>query len=577
MKLKSFNYLIGLLIISFHLPLLGDEKIDIWKNKKETVTASPQIEEKDKQKKTSFQLSEPIKSIEKVQIQQSSTFQSDEQKVYGIYEPASYNFDLNMWSTTKAEELRSSLRRLNKVELSKFSKEILEVILFSFSYPPQGMSDKEFVDLKINWLIDNDRVDLIESFLKQNDQFSSKSKAVEYLVNKNIASGNIKAGCEKIRFIDAKIKDSYLEKFKIYCLVFNDKKSEAQLLLDLLREQKQSNKFYDDKINYLLGVTDKTSNKINEENLLNFYLSSKTIADFKYEPTNNTKPEIWTYLNAANLIRLDDFSNKKKLNELEIAANKNKLDKSKIFEIYKLIPFSLNTLINAENEYQTFNESDARALIYQKYLLSDSNEARIKFLFLLEELFKKNDLINIYSKFLSDRIEEIGVDNLPKEYQESALAKIATDEDLLLGKIKYNDKVLHQSKILKYYTEEENKAKIQKDIDKIFKKLTKNNKYFISARDLALADSLIKDGFYLPSNFKYNELKKQLDVPNNLLKLVDDDQKAFLALKIVEIIGEDEPYQLDSETIFFVTKLLNQMNLVIIRNKVLNSALPLRT
>ena len=431
MKLKSFNYLIGLLIISFHLPLLGDEKIDIWKNKKETVTASPQIEEKDKQKKTSFQLSEPIKSIEKIQIQQSSTFQSDEQKVYGIYEPASYNFDLNMWSTTKAEELRSSLRRLNKVELSKFSKEILEVILFSFSYPPQGMSDKEFVDLKINWLIDNDRVDLIESFLKQNDQFSSKSKAVEYLVNKNIASGNIKAGCEKIRFIDAKIKDSYLEKFKIYCLVFNDKKSEAQLLLDLLREQKQSNKFYDDKINYLLGVTDKTSNKINEENLLNFYLSSKTIADFKYEPTNNTKPEIWTYLNAANLIRLDDFSNKKKLNELEIAANKNKLDKSKIFEIYKLIPFSLNTLINAENEYQTFNESDARALIYQKYLLSDSNEARIKFLFLLEELFKKNDLNNIYSKFLSDRIEEIGVDNLPKEYQESALAKIATDEDLL--------------------------------------------------------------------------------------------------------------------------------------------------
>ena len=35
MKLKSFNYFIGLLIISVHLPLLGEEKIDIWKNKKE--------------------------------------------------------------------------------------------------------------------------------------------------------------------------------------------------------------------------------------------------------------------------------------------------------------------------------------------------------------------------------------------------------------------------------------------------------------------------------------------------------------------------------------------------------------
>ena len=122
---------------------------------------------------------------------------------------------------------------------------------------------------------------MIESFLKQNEQFNNKSKAVQYLVDKNIASANIKEACEKISFIDAKIKDAYLEKFKIYCLVFNNKKSQAQLLLDLLREQKQSSNFYDDKINFLLGVTEKTNNKINEQNLLNFYLSSITIADFQ--------------------------------------------------------------------------------------------------------------------------------------------------------------------------------------------------------------------------------------------------------------------------------------------------------
>ena len=78
----------------------------------------------------------------------------------------------------------------------------------------------------------------------------------------------------------------------------------------------------------------------------------------------------------------------------------------------------------------------------------------------------------------------------------------------------------------------------------------------------------------MPSNLKYNELIKELDVPKNLLQLADNNQKAFLALKIVEIIGEDEPHQLDSETIFFVTNLLNKTNLVTIRNKVLNSALP---
>ncbi len=576
MKLKSFNYILSLLIVFSFFPVASEEKIDIWKNKKEA-TSSVSEPEGEENKKNLNSSSQTIDAIQKIQIEEGSVIESNEQKVYGIYDPANYNFDLNMWSKTKAEDFRSSFKRLDKIELSKSSKEVLEAILFSFSYPPQGMSEKEFNELKINWLIKNERVEMIESFLKQNEQFDTKSKAVQYLVDKNIASGNIKKSCEKIKFIDAKIKDAYLEKFKIYCLVFNNKKSEAQLLLDLLREQRQSSKFYDDKLNYLLNVTDKTSNKINEKNLLNFYLSSITIADFKYEPTKKTKKEIWQYLNSSNLIKFEDTSDKDRLRELELAANNNQLNKSKIFEIYKQIPFNLNNLINAKNVYQSLGKSDARALIYQKYLLSEDVESKIEYLFVLEELFRKDNLLNIYSKYLSDRIEEIGLDNLPERYKESAEARIVTDDDLNKGKIKYNDKVLHQSKILKYFLEGEDKVKVQKDINKIFKKLSKNNKYFISTKDLALADALLKDGFSLPSNFKFDELTKQLNVPNNLLKLVENNQKAFLALKIVEIIGEDEPYQLDSETIFFVTNLLNKMNLVTLRNKILNSALPLRT
>ena len=577
MKLKSFKFIISFLIIFSHSITKSEEKIDIWKDRNDTSGQTSININQDKEIKPEINSSQTIQALEKIQIEEGAQIQTDEQKVFGIYEPANFDFNLNMWSKTKAEDLRSSLKRINKIELSKSSSEILEAILFSFSYPPQGMTEKEFVDLKINWLIKNDRVNLLENFLKQNDQFESKSKAVQYLVDKNIASGNLKEGCNKIKFIDAKIKDSYLEKFKIYCLVFNDKKPEAQLLLDLLREQKQSSKFYDDKINFLLGVTDKTSNKINEKNLLNFYLSSITIADFNYEPTKNTKPEIWKYLNAANLIKLEDASDKEKLKELEMAANNDQLDKNKIFDIYKQIPFNLNTLVNAKNNYQTLNESDARALIYQKYLLSEADETKIEYLFLLEELFKKSDLAEIYSKFLSDRILEIGIDNLPKKYQEIALERIVSDDDIILGKVKYNDKILHQSKIIKYYVEGENKKKTQKDIDKIFKKISKNKNYFISAKDLALADALIKDGFSLPSNFKFSELTQKFDIPKNLLQLIENDQKAFLALKIVEIIGEDEPYQLDPETIYFVTNLLNKMNLVTIRNKVLNSALPLRT
>ena len=61
-------------------------------------------------------------------------------------------------------------------------------------------------------------------------------------------------------------------------------------------------------------------------------------------------------------------------------------------------------------------------------------------------------------------------------------------------------------------------------------------------------------------------------MPNNLLQLIDNDQKAFLALRIVEIIGETLPT--DQRPYILFTNLLNKMDLVTIRNKVLNSALP---
>ena len=259
---------------------------------------------------------------------------NDENKVIGIYEPADNNFTLNMWSTTKAEDLEASLKRLEKIKLSKTSNEILEKILLSFSYPPENMKEKDFTNLKIDWLIKNQRTDLIESFLKQNDKFNNKSRAVQYLVDKNIAQADITGGCKKIKFIDEKIKDSYLEKFKIYCLIFNDKKNEARLLLDLLREQKQSDKFYDDKINFLLGVSNKTTSKINENNLLNFYLYSITIKNFNFKPTKNTKEEIWSYLNASNLIKLEDSTDKERLKELELAANQGQINADIIFNIY---------------------------------------------------------------------------------------------------------------------------------------------------------------------------------------------------------------------------------------------------
>ena len=578
MKLKSFNYFFGFLIIFTFTQLKGEQKIDIWNNKniQKEVNEKKDIKKEEKiQNKIIIQSNET--NNQKIKIEKNLINSNEEDKIFGLYDPETNDLDLNMWSSTSAEDVRASLKRLKKIKLSKTSNDILENVLLSYSFPPQGMVEREFTSLKINWLIENNRSDLIENFLKQNENFYDKGKAVQFLVDENIAQANIQEGCKKIKFIGSSIKDSYLEKFKIYCLVLDNKKAQAQLLLDLLREQKKSDKFFDDKINFLLGISNKTSTKINEKNLLNFYLSSITIKEFKYTPTDKTKKEIWKYLNAANLIKLENTNDKKKLKNLEIAANNGQVKEEIIFDIYRQIEFDLNSLINAKNIYQSLEASDARSLIFQKYLIVEKIDSKVEYLFILDELFKKEKLSNIFSKFLSDKLKEIGLENLPKNYQEIAKKRILSDEEMILGKVKYNDKILHQSKILKYYLEEgENFKKTQKDLNKLLKKVIKDRKYFFSAKDLALLDTLIKDGFQIPNNFNYSELVSKYDVPDNLINLIKKNQNAFVILKIVEIIGEDEPYQLDPETIYFITNLLNEMNLTKIRNKILISALPKR-
>ena len=177
--------------------------------------------------------------------------------------------------------------------------------------------------------------------------------------------------------------------------------------------------------------------------------------------------------------------------------------------------------------------------------------------------------------YMSDELKLVEKD-VPKEYVDAVKENIVENVELSRGKIKYDDKILHRSKVLKYYTENKAIKKTQKDLENVYKKIRKNKDYFFSAKDLALVQSLSLDGFKIPKEIKLQETEKKYNIPENLLDLVENKQKGFLALKIVEIIGEDEVYNLDPETIFFIIHLLNKTELFKFRNEILISALPLR-
>ncbi len=278
------------------------------------------------------------------------------------------------------------------------------------------------------------------------------------------------------------------------------------------------------------------------------------------------------------MVQIEDVSDKEKIKNLEIAANNNSLNKERIFQIYARISFDLNSLINAENLYQSLDGIDSRALIYQKFLLSDNSENKIKLLFLLKDLFKKDDLQNIFTKFLSNTLKEFETKDIPDQYKEIVEKNIISDEEYKLGKIKYDDKILHRSKVVRFYTEPGTpKEKSQKNLMSVHKKIKRNKNYFFSAKDLALIESLEADNFSIPKEIKHKEIAKKYSIPENLLDLISNDEIGLLALKFVEIIGEDEISDLDADSVYFIVHLLNQAKIKKLRNKVLITALPLRS
>ena len=231
--------------------------------------------------------------------------------------------------------------------------------------------------------------------------------------------------------------------------------------------------------------------------------------------------------------------------------------------------------MNATEIYKNLPNYKARALIYQSILLSDNVERKINLTFLLKDLFKKDKLNKIYSKEMANILRAIDPNKIPNDYKE--LVESNMKQNFEDKKIKFDNDILHRSKVIKHFLDNDQKInKTEKDFKSVYKKIKRNKKYFISIMDIIVLESLEIDGMKLPQELDFSELSSQLTVPANLQDLADKKQLGLLMLKIIELIGEDDVRDLDPETIYFLNKIMNELNLKKIRNNILSEKLPVR-
>ena len=578
---KSFSILCCFFIFFSQNLSAEDDPVDIWNleemPKKEIVSDNDKTQEENINKSKIYETQSYKTSLES--IVEDQELLSKKINIVGIYDPEDNDLSIEMWVNSDGANILKIIKKVQKINLSDDAAAILNLALLTNSYFPQkNINNEQFLKIKSDWLLKQHNLNLIETYLEKNKNLDNQSNLIKYYVDYYLSRSDLGKACKIFDTINNLNNDNYISKFKIYCLLNLNKKEEAQLHFDLLKEIGFEDKFFEKKFNYLMGYDTNINVEISEESLLAFHLSHRTNLDFTFEPNINTSQLIWKYLSSSNLLEsidVIDLEDTDKIFTIEKATHDKNYKESELFALYERFRFNINQLLTVRETYKLLPNSASRALLYQGILLTKEPSEKIQLIKLLKELFEKDNISNAFDVKLVKFLKEVDATEVPSNYTDFYqfyLKNINNNNK----KIKFNDKIIHQSKLLDYFKEDSSKQNIEKDLESLLKKIKKNSKYFFSIKDMILLESLKADGVQIPK--KYKNIYEPIDanIPHDIQILINQEETGLFLLRLVEIIGEDKITDMDPETLYFIISSLNQLDIDQLRNQILLKVLPLK-
>ena len=574
-SLNNFFFIFLTIIILFTNVSLSNEPTDIWNITKDNSNLD-NINEEEK-KDDSIYINTSEKTSIKSEFNEEALYASSIELI-GLFDPAENDLSIDMWSSSDGDQIMNILNKIFKMKLSHDAKELLKISLLTNAYAPKiNISKKEFAKFKVDFLIKNKDLELMQEFIIKNQNAYYVENLIKEYTNQNLLYGNLDKSCDIFKKLQRIFTDPYLDKFKIYCYITEEKKEEAQLYYDLKKELGLKDKFFEEKFNILMGYQKNRSDTISKDSLLNFHLSHRTNENFEFVPNDKTKKFIWKYLSNYNLLEgvTDiDLENVNKIKIIEKATHDGNYSEKELLFLYKRFQFSIDQLINAAESFKLLPRYEGRALLYQKMLLSNEPNEKMLFAEKLKNSFIKDEIGNAFSVELSNELKKIELDNLSSNFSSFYEKNIILDEKKP-QKIKFNNKIIHQSKLLNYLSKNFNLEKAEKDTNDILKKVKTNKDYVFSNKDKMLIDSMRYDGVVIKKKY-INMYEQSYNIPIDLQVLINNNDVGMILLRLVEILGEDKIDNLGTETLYFIITVLNEVNLDKLRNNILLETLPLK-
>ena len=568
------NSIISLLIIIYS-HANANEPVDIWsidKKESENNSVNTNLDNNISDETETIVIEENLtNSIEEGEI-------TNRRKIVGLYDPEENGFALEMWNNTDPKKIFELSKKINNMDLSEDAKNIYTKLLLTNSYSPSKKKDeKNFLDMKSDWLIKFRDIDLIKEYLKKNVDIEPNEQLTKFVLDELFAINENKEACEFLEELNKNFKDNYLTKYSIYCLIYLKKNEQASLRYDLEKELGYNDPFFEKKFQFLLGYIS-NSTDTSEKDLLNLHLSFLTNKEYKYLPNDKTPKLYWRYLSSNNLLESTsniDIEDENQISLLEKATHQGNYEEIDLLNLYKRFQFSVDQLLNIEGEILRTSKIQSRALLYQGILLNNDPNTVTSLSKLLKESFEKDNIPNAFNRELKKILENFKLEELSSDLTEFYSKSL--EQESLENEIKFNNKILHQSKLVKYFGRESiSKKKIEKDLNNYLKKIKKSKKNYLITKDIVLIEAMVSDGIEIKEEYKNLYNSKENTIPTDIQVLINDQEIGMAVLRLIEIIGQDKIKDLGSETLYFLINALNQMDIDPIRNEILYSVLPLR-
>ena len=583
--LKSLNKDFFLFILLFFflqtLKTYSTEPVDIWNLEVPKPEAQENIIEKNEEensiKKSIYEMQDQ-KNNNSI-IEQDETLLSKEDQIVGLYDPADNGLVIDMWLNSNGIEIIELFNKIKKIKLSNDAKEILNILFLTNTYyPNKNISSEEFLKLKSEWLIINNDLELIEEYIIKNQNTGVEERLIKLLVDHHLSNSDIEKSCEIFSKINKIFIDDYLYKFNIYCLINDEQREQAQVLFDIKKEFGFNDIFFEKKYNFLMEFALDINQDISEKSILDFHLSHRTNPDFKFEPTETTSKIIWSYLSSSNLldsIENIDLEDINKISLIEKATHEGNYTEKDLFNLYKRFQFNINQLLTIKDSYKLLSNIEARALVYQGILITSESNKKIELVKILKDSFINENISKAFNNELIEILKNMSIEDIPSDYT-SFYSKFITTENENLKRIKINNKVLHQSKLINYFKKNSNKNKIEKDLNDLLKKIKKDKSYSISTKDIIMMESLKSDGIVISKKYEDIYVADDSNMPIDIQVLINNEEMGLALLRLVEVIGQDELENIGPQSLYFIINTLNQLNIDPLRNKILLKVLPLK-